>query len=410
MCYTLTMSLDLELVVSQISGMVERLKSAEGENREKLDRAVQLLQDYKGRPEELGDKRLRSNTAWPAPELTAEGLSTGIPLQTAPGNYNALAADGSHIDVDRHHSAHCCLINIGKVSLTYGSAPDAVLSNSPSLYYQESETVIPSPEPGEEGVRLEGAILGARRAIEECRALADMVRSSDHARPTLALLDGSLILWELQQQKYRDFVLKALVRDGLLRHLDDVRSSSEGRLLAFGSYISSPRSAEVVNLLRVACCPFDLPDCAHDCKGKRKAERECEAVAGLRDGDIFAHLLGPGQRSAVFVSRSRVLDKHYGRHQVGFFYLNVCDEIARVELPMWLVERPGTADLAQTLVFEQCRLGDGYPVALAEAHEKAVVTAADREQFWRLVDMVMERRGIVLSGSAKSRSKRRPFV
>ena len=406
------MALDLEQVVSQISGMVDRLRSGEQEKRLKLERAIETLRLHAGKVDELSAKqeRSKSKTTWLVAGLTNEGLAAGLGLPPIPTDYTSLATDGSHIDVDRHQSATCYLINIGKVSLSYGSGPDATLGSAPFLYYDDEQMVVASLEPGQDGQRVEGAILGAKRMIEECRALAAMVGAATRDRPAVALLDGSLVLWDLEGKKYLDFVVDALVKNGLLKCLDELQQACTAGRIAFGSYISSPRSTEVVNLLRVALCPFDSPDCDRYCKGKGKELRECEGVAGLRDSSIFAELLAPGERSAVFTSHSRVVDRHYGNHRIRFFYLNVQDEIARIEVPLWVAQRKDLVDIAHSLVFDQCRKGDGYPVALAEAHEKAVLTVSDREQFWRLVELTMVSQGASASVSAKSRSKRRPFV
>ncbi len=399
-------------VVSQISGMVNRLKEGERVEREKLDFAVRTLRLHSGNPQALGEKaeRSRGRTKWSVPGLTGEGLPTNVQMPFSARDYTVLATDGSHIDVDRHRSAPCYLINIGQVSLTYGKGSDAELGNTPMLYFDESELILPSPEQGQDGVKIEGAILDAKRAVEECRALAGLVKAADINVPVIAMMDGSLVLWDLEKQKHPPYVAETLITNGMLRYLDDIREVSLRSQVALCSYISAPGSSDVVNLLRVALCPHDSPDCRRLCEGRPKAEKECEAVADLRDGAVFAELLRPGERSAVFESHSRVVDNHYGVHRVRFFYLNVCDEIARIEIPKWVADRPELVELAQSLVFDQCALGDGYPVALAEAHEKAVVTTGDREQFWRLVDMVMEGRGMPALNSAKSRSKRRPFV
>jgi len=66
--------------------------------------------------------------------------------------------------------------------------------------------------------------------------------------------------------------------------------------------------------------------------------------------------------------------------------------------------------LVHTLVLDQCRRGQGYPVALSEAHEKAVVTTADRENFWQLVESSLSEEHLPSPGSAKSRSKRTRWV
>jgi hypothetical protein len=49
-------------------------------------------------------------------------------------------------------------------------------------------------------------------------------------------------------------------------------------------------------------------------------------------------------------------------------------------------------------------------VALTEAHEKAVVTGADREQFWQLVETLMVEEKMPTPTSAKSFSKRTRWV
>ena len=52
----------------------------------------------------------------------------------------------------------------------------------------------------------------------------------------------------------------------------------------------------------------------------------------------------------------------------------------------------------------------GYPVAVSEAHEQAVITGHNREELLRLTLMLLEQRGLPTPESAKSSSKRRPWV
>ena len=93
-----------------------------------------------------------------------------------------------------------------------------------------------------------------------------------------------------------------------------------------------------------------------------------------------------------------------------FFYLKVDGEIGRVEVPQWVAERDDLVDMVHSLVLDQCRRGLGYPVALMEAHEKAVVTASDRETFRLLVERAMVEQGVDMLVSGKSRSKRGRWV
>jgi len=133
-------------------------------------------------------------------------------------------------------------------------------------------------------------------------------------------------------------------------------------------------------------------------------------VAGVRDRDIFMELLEDGERSELFISPSKVVKEHYGDHRIHFFYVNVGDEIARIEIPQWVAERDTLLNLTHSLVLDQCRRGHGYPVALSEAHEQAVVTGADRENFWTLVESEMIEGRMHGTGSAKSFSKRMRWI
>ena len=49
-------------------------------------------------------------------------------------------------------------------------------------------------------------------------------------------------------------------------------------------------------------------------------------------------------------------------------------------------------------------------MALSEAHEKAVVTGADREYFWQLVESALVDARLPSLTSAKSRSKKTRWV
>jgi hypothetical protein len=400
------MSLDLSKLISQIVDLATSLKLKEGERQAKLEFALKTLKSSAADLNALKQKVEASKSTW----LVA-GLKESIDLrQTAPhcpDDFMVLASDGSHIDVDRHQSAHCFLINIGMAQLQYGRNPDAQLLSFPSLYFKDADVVITSAEGRQ--IPIEGQLLGIKRGIEECRWLTERVNELNMDLPLVALLDGSLILWRLAEQIYPDFVISELLLDGLLKYLSRLRELSRRRPLAVASYISFPRSTEVVNLLRLAVCPHQPVDCDRYCSGKFEG-RECDVVGGLLDRDLFARLLTPGQRSALFSSRSSVVVKYYGANEVNFFYVRLDGEVARVEVPLWVAENEKLVGLVHSTIWDQCRRGLGYPVALSEAHEQAVVNVADREQFWGLVEQVLSEDGIFLESSAKMQSKRARWI
>ncbi len=398
------MSLDLTAVATQVINMISGLKEKRAEQAQHLQNALATINNPAIDLEDLKKKIKASKTTWLVADIV-EGLNQHYPLPPLPPDFTVIAADGSHIDVDRHQSTHCYLINIGSVVLTYGSQPDAALTSTPHLYADDKDLVITHPTNGREQA-IEGNVLGAKRSVEECKSLVTLAASLPPQNPTLALLDGTLILWGLEA--YPDFVTDALLINGMLKCLDTMKKLNKDRRLALASYISYPRTTDVVNVLRVAVCPNDIPDCDKQCPPPK--ERECAEMNGVRDRDIFMNLLKDGERSALFISPSKIVKDYYGDHKVHFFYLRVGDEIARVEIPQWSEENKDLLDLTHGLVFDQCQRGQGYPVALSEAHEQAVVTTSDRENFRELVESTLTEEHIPSVTSGKSFSKRTRWV
>jgi hypothetical protein len=123
------------------------------------------------------------------------------------------------------------------------------------------------------------------------------------------------------------------------------------------------------------------------------------------DADILASNLQDGQRGPLFTSMSRINIEAYGEHMIHFFYLRVGRELARVELPRWVAQQPEQVDLVHSLVYDQCVRGQGYPVALARAHEQAIIRSADRRTFQRMVEGSLLRAELPAASSRKRESK-----
>ncbi len=396
------MPLDWHGLLPQIEVMASKLKTAGEERQQHLRLALKTL--HKSNADELKNKIASSRTTWLVAD-PIENPTNNYDHIVCPPDYSIVATDGSQIDIDRHSIAHCLLINLGAISLSYGLKPDAQLVSQPVLCAEESDMVIADPSGGRQE-QVQGALLGLKRTVAEIELLADLLGKTSSMNPALGLMDGSFILWALERQTYESFVREAILGKGLLPSLNKVKELSQRRTVALASYISYTGSTEVINILRVALCPHDPADCDRYCWGKcQPGERPCDGVSGLRDRDLFSKMLSPGQRSSLFASRSSIL-KHYGEHQICFFYLCLEGEIARVELPVWVAQNKIALELTHSLVLEQCRKGQGYPVALGEAHEQAVVTGADREQFWNLVQSSFIEQHLPEQSSAKSHSKR----
>ena len=81
-----------------------------------------------------------------------------------------------------------------------------------------------------------------------------------------------------------------------------------------------------------------------------------------------------------------------------------------MELPLWAAENPALVDFTHAAVYDQCRRSNGYPVALMEAHEQAVVSPAESRDFWRLANKLLQGEGLPVQESAKAISKRVPWA
>ncbi|MFC1897557.1 DNA double-strand break repair nuclease NurA [Chloroflexota bacterium] len=399
------MSLDLNKVVSQIGSMIAKLRTGVEEKQKRLQHAMDVLHNQASNLDYLTRKITSSRTTWLVAGLV-DGLDRRYKAPPIPAEFTIIATDGSHIDVDRHKSTRCYLINIGTVTLHYGTSPSATLDSFPDLYTEDEDLVIaPVGIRGREQP-IEGTLLGIKRSVDECQKLVELAAELPQNCPALAILDGTLILWGLEA--YPEFVTEVLLNKGFLGYLDDMRKLNNDKRLALASYISFPRSTDVVNALRVALCPHDPADCDRYCPTSKK--RDCDMVAGVQDRELFSNLLSQGERSAVFISQSSIVRKHYGVHQVYFFYIKLADEVARVEIPQWVAIDEYLLNFVHTMVLDQCQRGQGYPVALSEAHEKAVVTTAAKENFWQLVESSLVEEHLSTLDSAKSRSKRTRWV
>ena len=345
----------------------------------------------------------RETSAWLLAR-PVEPLGAVYELPPRPGDYALVATDGSQIDVERHGMVACYVINIGRVFLRYGARPAAKLSSRPALYYREEDLYLSD---GVRRIPIEGNYLSARRDVEEGLALAELAEEflADDL-PCLAVQDGTLVRWTLAGAE--KFVQEYFLQP-YLTYLDAMRA----RAIPVASYISRPRAPEVAGTIRLMLCPdVDLAagrgakcsECSDAAAGRAPS---CSVCQGLTDAEIMADMLDEGQRGPLFVSMSRINVESYGPHLIHFFYMRAGREVARVEIPRWVAEDAAMVDLVHTLIYDQCMKGQGYPVALARAHEQAIVRAADRRAFLGIVEGSLLRAELPATASRKRESKER---
>jgi NurA-like 5'-3' nuclease len=72
--------------------------------------------------------------------------------------------------------------------------------------------------------------------------------------------------------------------------------------------------------------------------------------------------------------------------------------VARVEIPLWVMEVPDSIDLLHSVLLDQARQSGlhPYPYALIRAHETAVVKMDEHEALTGLIQNELLRRGVPL--------------
>jgi hypothetical protein len=324
-----------------------------------------------------------NNAPWPVP-LWQSNLGDIVPIkQVDDRSHVVISVDGSQIYPDRHNVLSCCLINTGSVVLPYNCHNKRVqLFSDPTVFAGVDDNQQPFTTDG----------VNCKRQELELRAGLDLSKKIKNEYggdvPCILLFDGSLIFWHLSSKEIhiRDYFLNAY-----LALLDELYQ--EKTVLCW--YISMPKSKELMSLVRLYLCDFDVDK-----------KELYESVDSVIDSGIMYSVLEPYTRSIVFSNHSSISAYYPAHLRPFFFYLHTGNEIGRVEIPSWITQDEKMVDLVAQIVIDQCIKGDGYPVALAEAHEQAVVKGPDREFFYHFLQKMGMERNHTQSISRKSLKKR----
>ena len=408
------MALDFGQTARQLMAAMDGASVSRRDRRQRfadtLDRALAVA------PEEAADRTATSGRRpFVFSRTGPEGLLGSREPQAAPADWTALSVDGSHIDVDRHLPLRCHLVNLGGCVITYGAQPSCATFSEPTLAVDDADLYLRPDEDSLDETLISGRLLGALRTAREVERLADAVAALTARHPVLALLDGTLAFWDVQRGDYPGYVVDQLINGRLRPALARLQQASRpDRPVAVAAYTSKPQTAEVAGAVRVALCGSDATECTRRCSARRSDLTQCDGAAGFDDRELFEDLLEPGHRSPLYQS-GRLASRYavgltLGEEWSHFYYLHSGTEIGRVEVPAWVAADPNLLALSHAMLARQCDLGLGYPVAISEAHEQAVVTGRDREEFRKLALMLMEQNGLPSSESAKTVSKRLPWV
>lgn len=278
-------------------------------------------------------------------------------------SYQVFSVDGSQIYPDRHQGTSCCLINIGSAALTYGTDQRVIFHSKPFVHipdaFSDSDNAI--------------ELVNCKRQeleFQEGIYLAEKLQQNLPTAPLLFLFDGSLIFWHLEGKEQ---TMKEMF---VARYIQSLQKLYELQIPLAG-YISLPKSKELVNLIRLQLAQFD-PD----------NNKNYKLIEHLVDTHIAGFFLDSFERTTLFASNSGIVQYYPSHLKPYFFYLNLADEIVRIEIPAWLATNEQHVDILVQIIINQAQKGRGYPVCLAEAHEQAVVKGPDREFFYHMIQKI----------------------
>ncbi len=412
--------LDFNQLARQMQGMSQHLVNESAALRQKLDYADILMSQLPAVQTELMERqeKWRDRLIFTA-AIPIEPIDRHIQIPAPQLAHTVIATDGSQIAPSHHEIAYCYLINTGRIILHYGQGKQPVLDSLPEVFYRSDDLFVSR----QWGIRTE-EWMSYRRTVTETEVLAELAqwviqkqtdrlecnatiasapieastrqssrRSPPQTRkrteqlslldapeiaptlasvpssiassiPTIAMVDGSLIYWFLEP-------LPSEAREQILQPILQAWRQLQAIGVPMVGYISASRSGESLNFFRFLTCPYTSPDCQSHCTNLSD-KAPCQVLEPLRDAGVWGRFLQPGERSPLWRSSAKIQD-FYAEQCIYFCYLHVGSEIARIEVPEWVALDETLLNQALGLVLAQVQKGYGYPVALAEAHNQAVV-------------------------------------
>jgi hypothetical protein len=372
------MSIDFQQVRQQIKEMSSNIPASLKRLEQLKAEAGWLLNEHANNDQELQLKvETIAHSIDPSVRCALpakEPLNSSYPNPNPPEQVTLLAADGSQIYLDRHAAVEYFLINIGTIQMDCGSAQAPDIKVFSDFYYGDVLNF-------SEGYFDEDRI-SMMRDLRERRILAE--QAAQIPTPVVTLTDGQLELWGAKTTRGQENIQFRQSLDDYLDALLELESS--GAITA--GYIDKPGEDYVIRLLEIASQP------EKDAKNR--------TLRGVRDAYLFADLLAPGQRSAIFEIQSRSASVYKRRKDslaLYIFYLNVGRPnhpwLARVELPGWVVKDIQKVNILHAILIQQCQvLGSRpYPYLLHRAHETAVVTLDEKNQLENMIQNELRKHG-----------------
>lgn len=341
---------------------------------ENLEKALSLLDQYSQESEKLLDRiqlALFANPELRCALPTSENLNTPISVIFTDEPLILLAADGSQIIPDQHLAVQFGVINVGLMRMQPGTTPTESI---------ESDLLFAQDIFSEQGFLIGEELIALRRDHKERSHL--LQAALEEQQTVLTLTDGPL---ELFREGRETAEYKNLLGD----YLNILTEMAQHAVLTAG-YVDKPRSDLLIRTLELTLLP----------ENQLSEAGRIRQLPGITDADLYGRVLQPQQRSTLLKLNSSSSKRFSGALAIHFFYLNIGrpgrPQIARVEIPAWVLKHPANIDRIHQQLLDQCQImgGKAYPYILHRAHEVAMVSYQERQHLLGLLQQTLLSQGL----------------
>jgi hypothetical protein len=370
--------LKIDKIIPQVEKIVEEKYSENLRKISAIDFVIKKLKEIK--PEDFENVTYKETLSLFGTPIEIPGRA--IKVEKEISDYTAIAADGSEVPINEDFFFPYYIINIGFVALKYGKDHFFFADSNAKIYFEENELY---ETVGDKSFLVRGELLSSKMLLEESKKLEELLKDFYTVEvPVLALFDGTLIQWEIKEtsETYKNNFVKNFQRMILI---------AEQLKAPLAGYISGTHSRDVMEMIRIFL----------EMKGE---DFDKQLLSIIKDADIFKIILRKGERSAMFRSNAPILNLY--KAPIYFFFLNVGSEVVRIEIPEFIAFDNDLLEITCALILSQSKKGGGYPVALKEAHEQAVIKSSERVFIEELFTDFLRKKGIIFNQNYKFLSKK----
>jgi len=324
----------------------------------------------------------------------ADGILTGKKVA---------AVDGSQIYEDRMIKIPVGLVRVLGICVTYdGKTLPKILDE---YYGINSEMKLPGGTPiPQNALGLPNESVDAYRSFFEHNLEIKLMDE----KPEIIFSDNPLIQTYLLAGKTKE------MRNEHIQSIMRMLYYSKVEKIPVIGLIDSSQSQEFCGLVKAI----------HDVE-KKPWDMSLIDKKGYQDTQLWSDILDLYDRTCVFQSQHEIMTHYSGRiniekspqakpkledlnftHDLCFYYTRLSPfGIQRIEIPLWIMKKPGLIDQIHKIICAQAALGEGHPHLLSQAHNFVVIRSQYSKFFVNVLLQEANYSGISFRGSTKELRK-----